>query len=49
VDTSTDQLAWRGWAEGALLEAPGPDELAEYVDKVVGKIMKKFPPTRTSG
>ncbi len=49
VDTRTDQLAWRGWAEGALLEAPGPDELAEYVDKVVAKIMKKFPPTRTSG
>jgi hypothetical protein len=44
VDAGTNQLAWRGSAEGALLEAPDPDELTEYIDKVVAKIMKEFPP-----
>jgi hypothetical protein len=48
MDAQSDELAWRGWAEGALLDVPGPDRLAEYADEVVGKIMKGFPPNSDS-
>jgi hypothetical protein len=48
IDAQTDELVWRGWAERALLEAPGPDRLTEYVDEVVGRIMKEFPPSSES-
>lgn len=48
IDAETSVLVWRGWAEGALLEAPSADELAEYVDEVVAKIMKRFPPSTGS-
>lgn len=44
VDASSDELVWRGWAEGALFEAPEAEKLDEYVDGVVEKILKRFPP-----
>ena len=44
TDARTDELVWRGWAEGALQEAPGTNQLTAYIDEVVAKIMKDFPP-----
>ena len=43
-DAETGDLVWRGSAEGALQEAPGTDQLTDYIDDVVAKIMKGFPP-----
>lgn len=43
-DASRNELVWRGWAEGALLELPGAEELDAYVDEIVGEVMKGFPP-----
>jgi hypothetical protein len=45
IDARTDELVWRGWAEGALFEAPRSDQLAQYADEVVGKILEGFPPS----
>jgi hypothetical protein len=45
-DARTGHLIWRGWSEGALLSAPETDELPEFIDMAVGKIMEKFPPER---
>ncbi len=44
IDGESGELAWRGWAEGALLDTPSAQELDEYTGKVVGKILKGFPP-----
>lgn len=46
VDARTDELVWRGWAEGALWELPRPEQLDKYVAEVVAKLMKRFPPPR---
>ena len=43
-DARTGQLIWRGWAEGALLSAPEPEDLPEFIDEAIGKIMETFPP-----
>jgi len=48
TDAQTDELVWRGWAEGALQEAPNTDQLTAYIDNVVAKIMKDFPPPNVS-
>jgi hypothetical protein len=44
VDARTEELVWRGWAEGAMWELPRPEQLDKYVDEVVAKVMKGFPP-----
>ena len=44
TDARSDLLVWRGWAEGALYEPVSSDELADFVDEVVQKIMRGFPP-----
>ncbi len=44
IDGQTGEIAWRGWAEGALLDTPPAKELDEYAGQVVGKILKGFPP-----
>jgi len=44
VDTQKDELVWRGWAEGAFYDMPGPEQLDKYIGEVVGKMMKGFPP-----
>lgn len=44
TDARTDVLVWRGWAEGALFEPVTAEELAEFIEEVVGKIMRGFPP-----
>jgi hypothetical protein len=48
TDAQTGELAWRGWAEGALVDVPGPNQLTEYADEIVANIMKGFPPTSAS-
>ncbi|MGD8867211.1 MAG: DUF4136 domain-containing protein [Gemmatimonadales bacterium] len=44
VDARTRELIWRGWAEGAFYDMPRPEQLDEYIGRVVGKTMKGFPP-----
>lgn len=44
IDAGSEELVWRGWAEGALLDAPDAEELDEYVNGIVEKILKRFPP-----
>ncbi len=43
TDGRSDQLVWRGWAEGALYEPVSPEQLADFIDEVVEKIMTDFP------
>ena len=43
IDGRADELVWRGWAEGALLEPIAPERLADFIDEVVEKIMRGFP------
>ena len=46
MDPTSNELIWRGWAEGALLDR----EVArsqEQVDDVVASILEKFPPGRS--
>jgi hypothetical protein len=46
VDAATKQLIWRGLAQGALPEKPlTPEEAEKKINKVVGKILDKFPPS----
>ena len=47
-DAETGDLVWRGWAEGALQEAPDIDQLTAYIDGVVAKIMRGFPPPQAT-
>jgi hypothetical protein len=43
-DTRTGKLIWRGWARSDLAADPEPEEVQEYVDQAVHKILKRFPP-----
>lgn len=47
TDARSDVLVWRGWAEGALFEPVTAEELAEFVEEVVAKIMRGFPPPQS--
>jgi hypothetical protein len=44
IDGESGELAWRGWAEGALLDTPSSEKLDEYAGEVISKILKGFPP-----
>jgi hypothetical protein len=44
TDARTDELVWRGWAEGALYELPQGEQITKYIDELVARIMKEFPP-----
>ncbi len=41
IDRETGKLVWRGTAQGTFSK---PQEVAKKLDKIVGKIVKKFPP-----
>lgn len=45
METSTRELVWRGWAEGALLDRETARSQAE-IDEVVVRILDRFPPSR---
>jgi len=44
IDVKEQDLAWRGWANGALSENLTPEQKTQRVNEVVGKILEKFPP-----
>jgi len=46
VDTQTKELAWRGVATGILKEQASAEDKQKYLDNVVGKILKNFPPAQ---
>ncbi|MGW8282319.1 MAG: DUF4136 domain-containing protein [Gemmatimonadota bacterium] len=43
-DTSRGEIVWQGVADGALLDMPSGDELDEYIDNVVQRTLRGFPP-----
>jgi hypothetical protein len=43
-EVGSHKLVWRGWTEGAFLDAIDPDDLAAFVDQTIHEIMLKFPP-----
>lgn len=43
-DTSRGEIVWQGVADGALLDMPSGEELDEYIDNVVQRTLKGFPP-----
>lgn len=44
IDAKTNQLVWRGIAEGVLEERPTPDKVEKNVRDTVKKLLKKYPP-----
>ncbi len=44
VDTRTNELIWRGWAEKTLAHNPKPQAVQKYVSEAVAKILEEFPP-----
>jgi hypothetical protein len=44
VEGESRELIWRGWADGAMLDAPRRGELPKYLAEVVAKILEDFPP-----
>ena len=48
-DGTTGELIWRGWAEGALREAAYADDVQEYLNQTVAKILQDFPPEPADG
>jgi hypothetical protein len=44
VDFHTNQLAWRGAAEGALTGLSDPKDAEEQVTEAVRKLLANFPP-----
>ena len=49
IDVRTDEVVFRGWAIKSLHHDPRPDNVRMYVDEAVEKILKDFPPARSSG
>jgi len=45
VDTEKKKLAWRGVATGTLKEYSDSEEMQANLDKIIDKILNKFPPT----
>ena len=43
TDGRSDELVWRGCAESELFEPVSPEQLADFIYEVVGKIMRDFP------
>jgi len=48
-DGTTGELIWRGWAEGAMREAAYTDDVQEYLNQTVAKILQDFPPQSEGG
>ena len=44
IDTRTNELIWRGWANTVLDHDPEPEKVQMYVDEAVRKILEEFPP-----
>lgn len=48
VNPETDELAWRGTAQGVLDASMNPQQRRELVAKAIDKMLKKFPPPPAS-
>ena len=46
VHWENKEMAWRGLGTGVLKEIDDPDEVTEYINMWVGKIMAQFPPAK---
>jgi len=44
VDAATNELAWRGTAQGVLDASMNPQQRRELVNKAIDKMLKNFPP-----
>ena len=44
IDTGTDQLVWRGHAEKELAYKPNPEKSRKKLNKILGKMFRKYPP-----
>ena len=49
IDVRTDEVVFRGSATKSLHLDPDPKKVRMYVSKAVEKILKDFPPARSSG
>ena len=46
VDTRTNRVIWRGWAQDSVEEAlHNPDRMAEQIDEAVTRMMSRLPAT----
>lgn len=45
VDAKAKQLIWRGAATKALESNPSPEKIEKNINKVIAKILEKFPPS----
>ena len=48
-DGESGELIWRGWAERALGEAAYADDMQEFLNQTVAKILRDFPPESEGG
>ncbi len=45
-DVRKDELVWRGWTSGTFSLDPEPEEVAEFAEEAVRRILAEFPPER---
>ena len=45
IETAENDLAWRGWARGAVEPNLTPERRTEAINEVVAGILKRFPPS----
>lgn len=48
-DGTTGQLIWRGWAERALAEASYHNDVQEFLNRIVLRVLEAFPPQSQEG
>jgi hypothetical protein len=46
IDAATNELVWRGIAEGVITENPSPEKLTKEVNDTVKKLLSKYPPPK---
>jgi hypothetical protein len=44
VDAATGELIWRGWAVTEMDSEPGPEQVQEYINESIRRILEEFPP-----
>ncbi len=44
IDMQKGEVAWRGWAQGALASNPTAEQITRAVNEVTAEILKRFPP-----
>lgn len=46
VDAETNQLFWQGVSEGKIVPSRTPEERSQFIEKMVNKLLKGYPPSR---